>query len=88
MRRLLVFALVLVVPDLAAQQRPPHDPAATRRADLVELVNLEPTIKLDIRYAGADNFLGKPVYKEARAFLERPAAEAVVRAHRARCSAR
>ena len=53
------------------------------RADLVELVRLDPTIKLDIRYAGTNNFLGKPVYKEARAFLQRPAAEAVARAHRA-----
>ena len=46
-------------------------------------IKLDPTIKLDIRYAGTNNFLGKPVYKEARAFLQRPAAEAVVRAHRA-----
>jgi D-alanyl-D-alanine dipeptidase len=66
---------------LVAQQRPPVDPAATRAADLVELVRLDSTIKLDIRYAGTNNFLGKPVYKEARAFLQRPAAEALVRAH-------
>ena len=51
-------------------------------ADLVELVKLDPTIKLDIRYAGTNNFLGKPVYPEARAFLQRPAAEALLAAHR------
>jgi D-alanyl-D-alanine dipeptidase len=67
---------------LVAQDRPPADPAATRKADLVELVKLDPTIKLDIRYAGTNNFLGKPVYKESRAFLQRPAAEALVKAHR------
>ncbi len=61
---------------------PPKDPNATRPADLVELVKLDPTIKLDIRYAGSNNFLGKPVYKEARAFLQRPAADALVAAHR------
>ena len=61
-----------------AQDRPPKDPNATRAADLVELIKLEPTIKLDIRYAGTNNFLGKPVYKEARAFLQRPAAESLV----------
>jgi zinc D-Ala-D-Ala dipeptidase len=61
---------------------PPKDPNATRAADLVELVKLDPTIKLDIRYAGTNNFVGKPVYKEARAFLQRPAAEALVAAHR------
>src|SRR5688572_32337644 len=67
---------------LPLPQGPPVDPAASRRADLVELVKLDPTIKLDIRYAGTNNFLGKPVYKEARAFLQRPAAEALVKAHR------
>jgi len=67
---------------LAAQSRPPVDPKATRDADLVELVTLDPSIELDIRYAGTNNFLGKPVYPEARAFLQRPAAEALVAAHR------
>lgn len=67
----------------SAEQRPPRDPKATRQADLVELVTLDPGIKLDIRYAGTDNFLGKPVYPEARAFLQRPAAMALVAAHKA-----
>jgi D-alanyl-D-alanine dipeptidase len=66
----------------SAQTGPPKDPGATRPADLVELVKIDPTIKLDIRYAGSNNFLGKPVYPEARAFLQRPAAEALVAAHR------
>jgi D-alanyl-D-alanine dipeptidase len=62
---------------------PPVDPAATRSADLVEVVTLEPSIKLDVRYATERNFVGRPVYEQARVFLQRPAAEAVVRAHRA-----
>jgi D-alanyl-D-alanine dipeptidase len=66
----------------AAPQGPPKDPSATRPADLVEIVKLDGTIKLDIRYAGTNNFVGKPVYKEARAFLQRPAAEALVAAHK------
>jgi D-alanyl-D-alanine dipeptidase len=49
---------------------------------LVELVTLDPTIHLDIRYASNTNFLGVPIYASARAFLQRPAAEALVRAHR------
>ena len=53
-----------------------------RKPDLVELVKLDPTIKLDIRYATTNNFLGTPVYTQARAFLQRPAAEALLRAHR------
>jgi len=57
--------------------------AGTFRApDLVELTVLEPGIRLDVRYARSDNFLGVPVYGEARAFLQRPAAEAVARVHR------
>ena len=73
---------LLVATLSGAAQGPPKDPAATRTADLVELVKLDPTIKLDIRYAGTNNFIRKPVYKEARAFLQRPAAEALVAAHR------
>ncbi len=48
---------------------------------LVELVKLDETIKLDIRYATANNFVGKVIYKEARAFMQKPAAEAIVRIH-------
>jgi zinc D-Ala-D-Ala dipeptidase len=73
---------VLLTSGALAQDRPPRDPKATRQADLVELVTLDPTIALDIRYAKSNNFLGKPVYPEARAFLQRPAAEALLRAHR------
>jgi D-alanyl-D-alanine dipeptidase len=47
----------------------------------VELVTLDPSIRLDIRYASSNNLVGRPVYPEARAFLQRPAAEALVRAH-------
>jgi len=62
---------------------PPVDPAADRPADLVELPRLDPTLRLDIRYATADNFVGRQVYPEARAFLQRPAAEALLRVQRA-----
>jgi D-alanyl-D-alanine dipeptidase len=62
---------------------PPRERGPFRPVDLVELTALDPTIHLDIRYATADNFLSTPVYREARAFLQRPAAEALVRAQRA-----
>jgi D-alanyl-D-alanine dipeptidase len=62
---------------------PPAEPGPFRPADLVDLTTLDPTLRLDIRYATPDNFLGTPVYEEARAFLQRPAAEALLRAHRA-----
>ena len=60
-------------------QGPPQETGPFRTPDLVEIVKLDPTIKLDIRYATANNFLGRRVYKEARAFMQRPAAEALVR---------
>lgn len=50
--------------------------------DLVELITLDPTLELDIRYGRHDNFMGRPVYDQARAFLQRPAAEALVQIQR------
>lgn len=66
----------------ALKAQPPRQPGSFRKPELVELVKLDPTIKLDIRYATFNNFLGTPVYTQARAFLQRPAAEALLRAHR------
>jgi len=61
--------------------QPPQEKGPLRKPDLVELVTLDPTIKLDIRYATTNNFLSTPMYSQARAFMQRPAAEAVVRAN-------
>jgi zinc D-Ala-D-Ala dipeptidase len=62
--------------------RMPGPPAGARRPELVELIRLDTSLHLDIRYATARNFLGRQMYRQARAFLQRPAAEALVRAHR------
>jgi beta-lactamase class D/D-alanyl-D-alanine dipeptidase len=77
----LAFCFILFSSTAFAQNKPPQEPNK-READLLELVKLDKTIKLDIRYARTDNFVGKVVYPEARAFLQRPAAEAVVRVHK------
>lgn len=61
---------------------PPQEPGPLRMPELVELTTLDPTIKLDIRYATTNNFLSTIFYSLPRAFMQRPAAEAVVRAHR------
>jgi zinc D-Ala-D-Ala dipeptidase len=66
----------------ALKESPPQEQGTFLASDLVELVKLDPTIKLDVRYATTNNFLGTPLYTQARAFLQRPAAEALVRAHR------
>lgn len=82
LRTALVVAILSSVSSGWAQE-PPKETGSFRKPDLVELVKLDRTIKLDIRYATSNNFLGRPVYKEARAFLQRPAAEALVRANKA-----
>ncbi len=58
---------------------PPVEAGPFRPAELVELTRLDPTIKLEIRYATSNNLFGTPFYTQARAFLQRPAAEAVAR---------
>lgn len=60
---------------------PPPEPGEYRATDLVDLTTLDPTIKLDVRYATTNNFTGAVFYQQARAFMQRPAAEAVVRAN-------
>ena len=59
----------------------PPEEEREREPDLVELTALDPTISLDIRYATTNNFMSTVFYDEPRAFLQRPAAEALVRAH-------
>jgi len=81
-RRLANLVLLALAGPLLGQTAPPVEPGPFRETDLVELTALDPTIRLDVRYATSDNFVGRPVYREARAFLQRPAAEALVRAHR------
>ena len=91
LRRLLILSALLfslgwfanggAIWRLGAQEMP-KEKGDFLEPDLVELVKLDSTIKLDIRYATSNNFLGRPVYKEGRAFLQRPAAEALTRASR------
>ena len=79
MKRALLSCLLLFCLKVEAQELP-RESGKFRQPDLVELVKLDSAIKLDIRYATSNNFVGKPVYQEARAFLQRPAAAALVRA--------
>lgn len=71
---LLAFGLLLIIP-------PGRASSDLRESELVELVTLEPSIRLDIRYATADNFTGERLYAEPRAFLQRDAAEALLDAN-------
>ena len=62
---------------------PPREAGRDARPDLVELVTLDSTIRLEIRYASTNNLFGTQFYSEARAFLQRPAAMALARVHAA-----
>lgn len=65
---------------LAAQ--PPTESGDFLKSDLVELIKLDPTIRLDVRYATTNNLFGTVFYSEPRAFMQRPAAESLVRVNR------
>lgn len=66
----------------ALQLQPPHENGNFLTSDLVDLTTLDPAIHLDIRYATANNFLSTPLYTQASAFLQRPAAAALLSVHR------
>ena len=73
---LAIFCLVILT---SCTEGPPKEEGDFKESDLVELIKLDPGFKLDIRYATKNNLVGRPVYSEARAFLQRPAAEALVK---------
>ncbi len=60
---------------------PPEEKGNFKKFDLVDLKSLDPSIKYDIRYASTNNFMNNKFYSLAKAFMQRPAAEAVVKAH-------
>src|SRR6266446_6429365 len=64
---------------VALAAKPPEESGSFRKPELVELALLNPSIHLDIRYATSNDFLGTPVYSQARAFLQRPAADTLLR---------
>ena len=63
----------------ALKLTPPTELGPFREPDLTDLVKLDAGFRLEIRYVRYDNFLSAPVYTQARAFMRRPAAEALLR---------
>jgi len=60
---------------------PPAESGDFLPTELVDLAVADPRLVLDIRYATNNNFTGQKVYTEARAFLQRAAISALIRAH-------
>jgi D-alanyl-D-alanine dipeptidase len=48
---------------------------AAEPADLVEVQSINPRIRIDLRYATANNFVGKAMYRVNKCFLRREVAE-------------
>ena len=76
----LIFSFLAVF--TGCKEGPPKEAGTFRTPDLVEVAALDSSIHLDIRYATANNFTGQAVYSQPKAFLQRPAAEALVRTQR------
>ena len=66
----------------ALKATPPKLEGKFRASELVELSTVNKTIKFDIRYATKNNFLGTPFYTQAKAYIQKPAAEALGRVHK------
>jgi D-alanyl-D-alanine dipeptidase len=66
-----------VVPDAATYERLARTDPDKRLVDLESL-----GIPLDVRYATADNFMKKPLYPVAKAYLRAPAARALAEVQR------
>jgi D-alanyl-D-alanine dipeptidase len=61
---------------------PPTQSPDLLKPDLVEMKSVDPSIKYEIRYATTNNFMSTAFYSVPRAFMQRPAAEAVARANK------
>jgi zinc D-Ala-D-Ala dipeptidase len=78
----LLAAILCFLLLISCVSGPPDEKGKFKESDLVELIKLDSTFHLDIRYATGNNFVGRPVYTEAKAFLQRPAAEVLVKVNR------
>lgn len=61
---------------------PPQEPGNFREPELVDLRHLGAGFRFDIRYATSNNFLATPVYETPGAYLQREAADALLKAQR------
>jgi len=87
MKRIIVYlALFILISSAVYAQDKPHvlsvadyslQIKTSPEKKLIELIKVVPGIKLDIKYATADNFMHRAMYKQARAFARAPVAEAL-----------
>lgn len=58
-----------------------HSPENQADTSMVDVLSLDKTLILDVKYATSDNFTGKVLYPCARCYLRKPVAQALVKAH-------
>ncbi len=85
MKFLSLSPLALLLPLLLAQCTAPTPPAPVRPSlpsQWCYVDTVAPTVRTELKYAGSDNFVGRPIdgYSGRRAVLRRDAAEALARA--------
>lgn len=85
--RILIVSIATQGKPLVVETNTPSMPAGLggqRRSDLVDLAHVAPDLRIDLRYAGTNNFTGRVIYAPAptaRALMQRPAAQALLRAN-------
>jgi zinc D-Ala-D-Ala dipeptidase len=79
MKATLLLMITLMMPETCSDLQMPVEKGRFRKPNLVEITASPSGIHLDLRYATANNFLGRPVYSMARAWLQRPAVAALKR---------
>ncbi len=78
-RQRIWLVAALVIGGWAAAHAAPKPARARLPAGFVDLADVAPEVVVDIRYAGSDNFLGRPAlgYRDARCLLTKEAAAAL-----------
>ena len=69
----------ITTPEPTAAATPSQAPTP-EPGDMVRVVDIIPDIRLDIRYAAAENFTGEVIYESAEAYLRRGTAEKLAKA--------
>ncbi|MBP3958100.1 serine hydrolase [Gemmata sp. G18] len=64
----------------ALAAKPPAEKGEFLKPELIDLATID-GVKFDIRYATDNNFLSTPFYSSAKAYMQKPAADALARVH-------
>jgi D-alanyl-D-alanine dipeptidase len=73
-----VFQKLAFTPVLSGEEKA----AYAQKDDMVKLDDLVKNIEIDLRYAGSDNIVGKPVYASKTAYLRKGTADKLDKANR------